>query len=96
MTALIVTGPLLPRPAKSLPAELESFMMSSGDDGVIVVSFGSMVPTLPTQTLRILAKVLGIVKFLLRKQRKLVIKESYQSISIKIALHFCLTLLLKK
>ena len=79
MTALIVTGPLLPRPARNLPPELESFMTGSGDDGVIVVSFGSMVPTLPTQTLRILAKVLGIVKFLLRKQRKLVIKESYQS-----------------
>ena len=62
MTALIVTGPLLPRPAKSLSPELESFMTSSGDDGVIVVAFGSMVSTLPKQTLRMLAEVLGRMK----------------------------------
>ena len=62
MTALIVTGPLLPRPAESLPSELESFMTSSGDDGVIVVAFGSMVSTLPKQTLRMLAEVLGRMK----------------------------------
>ncbi|XP_020621549.1 UDP-glucuronosyltransferase 2C1-like [Orbicella faveolata] len=62
MTALIVTGPLLPRPAKTLPPELESFMTNSGDDGVVVVAFGSMVSTLPTQTLRMLAIVLGRMK----------------------------------
>ena len=59
MAAVIVTGPLLPRPAKTLPPELESFMKSSGDDGVILVAFGSMVSSLPPQMLRMLAKVLG-------------------------------------
>ena len=62
MTALIVTGPLLPRPAKTLPPELERFMTSSGEDGVIVVAYGSMLSTLPPQTLRMLAKVLGRMK----------------------------------
>jgi len=59
IAAVIVTGPLLPRPAKTLPPELESFMRSSGDDGVILVAFGSMVSSLPPQMLRMLAKVLG-------------------------------------
>ena len=59
MAAVIVTGPLLPRPAKTLPPELESFMTSSGDDGVILVAFGSMVSSLPPHILRMLAKVLG-------------------------------------
>lgn len=59
MAAVIVTGPLLPRPAKTLPPELDSLMRSSGDDGVIVVAFGSMVSSLPPQMLRMLAKVLG-------------------------------------
>lgn len=62
MTAIIVTGPLLPQPAKALPHDLESFFTSSGDDGVIVVAFGSMVSTLPPQTLNMLAKVLGRLK----------------------------------
>lgn len=62
MTAIIVTGPLLPQPAKTLPPDLESFITSSADDGVIVVAFGSMVSTLPPQTLDILAKVLGRMK----------------------------------
>jgi len=37
-------------------------MTNSGDDGVVVVAFGSMVSTLPTQTLRMLAIVLGRMK----------------------------------
>ena len=37
-------------------------MTSSGDDGVIVVAFGSMVSTLPAQTLKMLTKVLGRMK----------------------------------
>ncbi|KAL9965233.1 hypothetical protein ACROYT_G029004 [Oculina patagonica] len=60
--AIIVTGPLLPQPAKALPHDLENFFTSSGDDGVIVVAFGSMVSSLPPKTLNMLAKVLSRMK----------------------------------
>lgn len=62
--ATIVTGPLLPKPAKPLPADLETFMASAaGDEGVIVVAFGSMLSVLPTPTLDMLTKVLGGMKY---------------------------------
>ncbi|XP_068692104.1 UDP-glucuronosyltransferase 2A3-like [Montipora foliosa] len=38
-----VVGPFLPGPPKPLSDELEQFMQRSGDDGVILVSFGSIV-----------------------------------------------------
>ncbi|CAH3019173.1 unnamed protein product, partial [Porites evermanni] len=38
-----VVGPLLVSPPKPLPAELEAFMQSSGNNGVILVSFGSTI-----------------------------------------------------
>ena len=38
-----VVGPFMPGPAKPLPPDLEEFVQSSGDDGVIVVSFGTYV-----------------------------------------------------
>ena len=34
-------GPFLPSPAKPLPNELDQFMQEAGDEGVILVSFGS-------------------------------------------------------
>ena len=37
-----VVGPLLTSPPKPVSAELETFMQSSEDSGVILVSFGSM------------------------------------------------------
>ena len=37
-----VVGPLLPSPAKPLPNELEQFMQSAGDEGAILVSFGTI------------------------------------------------------
>ena len=37
-----VVGPFLPSPAKPLPKELEEFVGKAGDEGVIVVSFGSV------------------------------------------------------
>ena len=61
-TAIIVTGPILPKPAKPLPIDLEKFMASAGDDGVIIVSFGSMMSSLPIPTIKMLAKVLGEMK----------------------------------
>ena len=61
-TAIIVTGPILPKPAKPLPIDLEKFMASAGDDGVMIVSFGSMMSSLPIPTIKMLAKVLGEMK----------------------------------
>ena len=61
-TAIIVTGPILPKPAKPLPIDLEKFMASAGNDGVIIVSFGSMMSSLPIPTIKMLAKVLGEMK----------------------------------
>ena len=61
-TAIIVTGPILPKPAKPLPIDLEKFMANAGDDGVIIVSFGSMMSSLPIPTIKMLAKVLGEMK----------------------------------
>ena len=57
-----MTGPILPKPAKPLPIDLEKFMASAGDDGVIIVSFGSMMSSLPIPTIKMLAKVLGEMK----------------------------------
>ena len=37
-----VVGPFLPSPAKPLPNELEQFMQKAGDEGVILVSFGTV------------------------------------------------------
>ena len=37
-----VVGPFLPSPAKPLPNELEQFIQSAGDEGVILVSFGTV------------------------------------------------------
>ena len=61
-TAIIVTGAILPKPAKPLPIDLEKFMARAGDDGVIIVSFGSMMSSLPIPTIEMLAKVLGEMK----------------------------------
>ena len=36
-------GPFLPSPTKPLSDELEQFMQGSDDEGVILVSFGSIV-----------------------------------------------------
>ena len=37
-----IVGPFQPTPAKPLPDELEQFMRTAGDEGVILVSFGSL------------------------------------------------------
>ena len=37
-----MVGPFLPSPAKPLPNELEQFMQKVGDEGVILVSFGTL------------------------------------------------------
>lgn len=50
-----VVGPLRTCPSKPLPSELEEFMQSSGDDGVIVVSFGATLGHLDKSILTVLA-----------------------------------------
>ncbi|XP_063333380.2 UDP-glucuronosyltransferase 2A2-like [Pelmatolapia mariae] len=52
-------GGLNCRPANQLPEDLEAFMQSSGDAGVVVVSFGSMVPNLTMERTNVIATALG-------------------------------------
>ena len=40
---VIVTGPVTTKPASKLSTELEEFMQSSGEHGVVVISFGSAI-----------------------------------------------------
>ena len=50
-----VVGPLRTGPSKPLPSELEEFMQSSGDDGVIVVSFGATLSNVDKRIWTVLA-----------------------------------------
>ncbi|KAL9988790.1 hypothetical protein ACROYT_G003278 [Oculina patagonica] len=50
-----VVGPLLTAPAKPLPDEFEEFMQESGDEGVILVSFGTIMGNINEKMLALLA-----------------------------------------
>ncbi|XP_076613384.1 UDP-glucuronosyltransferase 2A2-like isoform X2 [Chaetodon auriga] len=52
-------GGLHCKPANQLPEDLEAFMQSSGDAGVVVVSFGSMVTNLSTERADVIATAFG-------------------------------------
>ena len=52
-----LVGPLLPSPAKPLPNDLEEFIMGSGDQGVILVSFGSIIGEEDDQMIATMATV---------------------------------------
>ncbi|XP_058473697.1 UDP-glucuronosyltransferase 2C1-like [Solea solea] len=52
-------GGLHCRPANKLPDDLEAFVQSSGDAGVVVVSFGSMVTNLTAERADAIATALG-------------------------------------
>jgi UDP:flavonoid glycosyltransferase YjiC (YdhE family) len=54
-------GYFLPGPAKPLPADLEKFMQSSGDVGVILVSFGSVIETLSDDIIQVMIKAFSKV-----------------------------------
>ena len=41
-----MVGPITPKRAASLPTDLEQFMQGSGDYGVVVISFGSVISAL--------------------------------------------------
>lgn len=49
-------GPFLPSPPKPLPNELDQFMQEAGDEGVILVSFGTVVGELDEKLLQMMAK----------------------------------------
>ncbi|XP_066285747.1 UDP-glucuronosyltransferase 2C1-like [Branchiostoma lanceolatum] len=55
MPNMVQVGGLNVREAVPLTEDMEAFVQSSGDDGVIVVSFGSMVKTMSTERSEILA-----------------------------------------
>ncbi|KAK2818478.1 hypothetical protein Q5P01_024039 [Channa striata] len=52
-------GGLHCKPANSLPNDLEAFMQSSGEAGVVVVSFGSMVTNLTLERANVFAAAFG-------------------------------------
>ena len=49
-------GPFLPSPAKPLPNELDQFMQEAGDEGVILVSFGTVMEEFDEKLLQMMAK----------------------------------------
>ncbi|XP_007523582.1 UDP-glucuronosyltransferase 2B17-like isoform X1 [Erinaceus europaeus] len=52
-------GGLQCKPAKPLPKEMEEFVQSSGEDGIVVFSLGSMVETLPEERSNMIASTLA-------------------------------------
>ncbi|XP_008582277.1 PREDICTED: UDP-glucuronosyltransferase 2C1-like [Galeopterus variegatus] len=54
-------GGLHCRPAKSLPEELEEFVQSSGKDGVVVFTLGSMVQNLTEEKANMIASALALM-----------------------------------
>lgn len=51
-----VVGPFLPSPARPLPNELDRFMQEAGDEGVILVSFGTVLEEVDETLLQLMAK----------------------------------------
>jgi len=58
-----VIGPTAPKPPKKLPQDLEDFMQSAGEEGVVLVSFGSMASILDDRRGDILAKAFSMLKY---------------------------------
>uniref|UniRef100_A0AAY5EE97 UDP-glucuronosyltransferase n=1 Tax=Electrophorus electricus TaxID=8005 RepID=A0AAY5EE97_ELEEL len=52
-------GGLHCKPAKPLPKEMEEFVQSSGDDGIVVFSLGSMINNFTKERANIIASALG-------------------------------------
>ncbi|XP_060718763.1 UDP-glucuronosyltransferase 2C1-like isoform X3 [Tachysurus vachellii] len=52
-------GGLHCKPAKPLPKDMEDFVQSSGDDGIVVFSLGSMIKNLTKERANIIATALG-------------------------------------
>ena len=52
----------MPRPGNALNSEMENFMSSSGDAGIIIVSLGSMVSTLDPKVMNMIADTFAKLK----------------------------------
>ena len=48
-------GPFQPSPPKPLPNELDQFMQKAGDEGVILVSFGTVLDQIDEASLQMMA-----------------------------------------
>ena len=58
-----MVGPLSIKKSKPLPADMEAFMSSSGEHGVVMVSFGTFVASnLQKQKVDLLAEAFGRLK----------------------------------
>ena len=77
-------GPFLPSPAKPLPNELDQFMQKTGNEGVILVSFGTVVGGIEEASLKMMAeafsklprKVIWKLKLEgMSKEKKIVLKK---------------------
>ncbi len=55
-------GPILPSPARKLPQSLENIMKESGDEGVILISFGSEISSLNNEVIVEMMKALAQMK----------------------------------
>ena len=69
---VFMVGPFTPKPAARLPEDLENFMQSSGDAGVVVISFGSAISSLSHHIIgRILMAISNLKqKFIWKVERK--------------------------
>ncbi|KAK2901799.1 hypothetical protein Q8A73_011545 [Channa argus] len=47
------------RPAKPLPEDMETFVQSSGDDGIVVFTFGSLIKNITTENANMIASALA-------------------------------------
>ncbi|KAM8936904.1 UDP-glucuronosyltransferase 2B31 isoform 2-T2 [Lycaon pictus] len=52
-------GGLHCKPAKSLPTEMEEFVQSSGENGIVVFSLGSMINNMPEERANVIASALA-------------------------------------
>ncbi|XP_078452141.1 UDP-glucuronosyltransferase 1A5-like isoform X1 [Lampetra planeri] len=62
MPNMVNVGGMTSDDARPLPQDLEEFMQSSEEHGVVVVSFGSMVSTIPYRIANVLAEGLGRIQ----------------------------------
>ena len=58
----VFVGPLLPRPPAPLSEDLQRFLSNSGEAGIVLVSFGSMLSSPPPEITGKLATALGRLK----------------------------------
>ncbi|ELV13007.1 UDP-glucuronosyltransferase 2B20 [Tupaia chinensis] len=55
----VLVGGLHCKPAKALPKEMEDFVQSSGENGVVVFSLGSMVSNMTEDRANVIASALA-------------------------------------